>query len=176
MAFGVLAILVHWISKCPCLVPTYALPHCSCAKKPWHDETLHVAGEGHQPEKHQRRQQNVSTPVLPVPSSMTQTVYIHMLLNTWFLGLGFDSPTVRLELCHKLGIHWIVEQPTSSLAFYYKPFWRLIKRHGAKRAHCSLGAFNANTLKPVSCQQKCLVELSGCSPHSFGLPTANVSS
>ncbi|CAL1128416.1 unnamed protein product, partial [Cladocopium goreaui] len=54
-----------------------------------------------------------------------------------------------LELCHKLKIFYIIEQPESSLLFRYKPFWRLLKKHGAHRVKCSLGAFNALTVKPV---------------------------
>ncbi|CAL1165178.1 unnamed protein product [Cladocopium goreaui] len=54
-----------------------------------------------------------------------------------------------LELCHKLGIFWVIEQPTTSLLFFYRPLRRLMKRHGAKRVGCSLGALNANTTKPV---------------------------
>ena len=56
---------------------------------------------------------------------------------------------LRLELCHKLKIFYIIEQPESSLLFRYKPFWRLLKKHGAHRVKCSLGAFNALTVKPV---------------------------
>ena len=56
----------------------------------------------------------------------------------------------RLELCHKLGIFWVIEQPTTSLLFFYRPLRRLIKRHRAKRVGCSLGAMNANTTKPVA--------------------------
>ena len=50
---------------------------------------------------------------------------------------------LRLELCNKLNIFYIIEQPESSLLFRYKPFWRLLKKHSAHRVKCSLGAFNA---------------------------------
>lgn len=57
---------------------------------------------------------------------------------------------LRLELCHKLGVTCIIEQPSSSLLFRYKPFFRLLRRHGARRVKCALGAFHALTEKPVA--------------------------
>ncbi len=60
---------------------------------------------------------------------------------------------LRLELCHVKGMFYVIEQPISSLLFEYKPIKRLLKRHGARQVRCSLGAFNAPTLKPAFCLQ-----------------------
>jgi hypothetical protein len=84
----------------------------------------------------------------------------------------------RLELCWRKGIFYVIEQPSSSLLFHYKPLrdpWKhlfkrvlysfvvrfhnlcvptknLLWRHRAHMSECNLGDFNAATLKPVSCQ------------------------
>lgn len=55
-----------------------------------------------------------------------------------------------LELCHIKGIYYIIEQPSSSLLFRYKPIKQLLERHGASFVRCALGAYNASTLKPVT--------------------------
>ena len=70
----------------------------------------------------------------------------------WFKGVGGNQISfvlLRLELCHKKKIHYIVEQPVSSLLFRYKPMKLLLKRHGARCVTCVLGAFGAPTVKPV---------------------------
>ncbi|CAL1133092.1 unnamed protein product, partial [Cladocopium goreaui] len=54
-----------------------------------------------------------------------------------------------LELAYRKGCYYIVEQPVSSLLFCYKPLRRLLKRHGAIRVTCALGAYHAPTLKQV---------------------------
>lgn len=66
------------------------------------------------------------------------------------------GPLPRLELCHKLGVFYILEQPSSSLLWHYGPVFRLLKRHGARCVKCSLGAYGARTLKEVSWIQICL--------------------
>ena len=63
---------------------------------------------------------------------------------------GNKSCGLRLELAYRKGCYYIVEQPVSSLLFCYKPLRRLLKRHGAIRVTCALGAYHAPTLKQVS--------------------------
>ncbi|CAL1174247.1 unnamed protein product [Cladocopium goreaui] len=54
-----------------------------------------------------------------------------------------------MELCYRKGIFYVVEQPISSLLFQYGPMRKMLRRHGACRVTTWLGAFNAQTLKPV---------------------------
>ncbi|CAJ1401114.1 unnamed protein product [Effrenium voratum] len=54
-----------------------------------------------------------------------------------------------LEFAFRRGLFYAVEQPASSLMPEYKPFKKLLRRHGAVRVHIYLGAFGAPTLKPV---------------------------
>lgn len=56
----------------------------------------------------------------------------------------------RLELSFQKGVFYVVEQPLSSLLFLYRPVRRLLKRHRAQKVVCSLGAYGAPTLKPVT--------------------------
>ena len=66
----------------------------------------------------------------------------------------------RLEYHYQKGSYYVLEQPSSSLLFRYKPIKAmsqsfvsageaLLRRHGARQVHCSLGALGARTLKPV---------------------------
>lgn len=76
----------------------------------------------------------------------------------WYIRQLFKECVIfenllRLELCHIKGIYYIIEQPTSSLLFRYKPIKQLLERHGASFVRCALGAYNASTLKPVFCLQ-----------------------
>lgn len=54
-----------------------------------------------------------------------------------------------LELASRKKCFWVVEQPTSSLLFRYRPMRALLRRHKAIQVRTSLGAFGASTVKPV---------------------------
>ena len=70
---------------------------------------------------------------------------------------------MRLELCYQKKVHYIIEQPKTSLLYSYAPVKasnlsethtgakELLLRHGATVVECSLGAFGAPTLKPALC-------------------------
>ncbi len=73
--------------------------------------------------------------------------------------LQYCSHKLRLELCWRKNIYYVLEQPTTSLLFMYKPIKKLLARHGAKFVTCSLGVYGAPTLKPVSWQRDAKVQL-----------------
>lgn len=132
-------------------------------KEPWLYKENPFAGERcDPPESHAGGQPDVQTIVLPVvPLAPVHTSVFDCITCRWstlYPKCLLIHQLPRLHLCDKLGIYWVLEQPTSSLAFYYKPLRRLVKRQRAKRVRCSLGAFNAATLKPVSWQHYLFVE------------------
>ena len=59
------------------------------------------------------------------------------------------------RMCHLLefffgrGIYYIIEQPRSSLMFEHPRLKKLLRRHAAAAIKTELGAFGAETLKPV---------------------------
>lgn len=81
--------------------------------------------------------------------------------------MHIERQTLRIEYCHRKGIHWCVEQPSSSLLRFYKPFeagpkpfqvkrnvdyflsglrmQEIIKRHKAKVSFFSMGMMGGHT-------------------------------
>lgn len=58
-----------------------------------------------------------------------------------------------LEFHFNKNVHWVLEQPLSSILFRFKAIRRCLRKHQAKRVVTFLGAFGASTLKPVTCNE-----------------------
>ena len=57
--------------------------------------------------------------------------------------------SLLLELLKRRGVHYVIEQPRSSLMFEHPRLARVLAKHKAERVNCDLGCFGAETLKPV---------------------------
>lgn len=53
------------------------------------------------------------------------------------------------EYAHKRGVHWVIEQPKSSLMFNFSPVAKLIKKHNATFVYTEMGCFGAKSVKPT---------------------------
>ena len=115
---------LHWIPW-PIFIPcTYVVTSLSSAAEVHgHNQTVLSSSPGlerSQLEIYEEGEQVSKAPLLPVRTQVYAHHKCEVSISRYMLRVIFSN-SLRLQLCFRKGIVYVVEQPVSSLLFQYKP-------------------------------------------------------